>query len=292
MSGRTYYEELNSRDVNRHSLVYCSLRGDYMFRLSDKTIVRLNINISNIQATTMPCKFLKKFGTSVYYPLPCNNPGDYRVISTRCYHMNIYILLSLHLILLLFRGLVEKLMFAWRFNKFSVSYMNLNVRYGSTESRHCTLTYRQINPFHFFTPRPLRHFISCNTDLRVDSVQLWGHGDYPWCLTVAAAYVLWPLFLESESPRIFTVYALMIPHFTLWWNFWNPKSLQQFAGNIGGGFFASFQLCDHMKPGTFVGHTFCYMWLSPRGHNYCFVFKTVIALYVIKEISTYTNPTA
>jgi hypothetical protein len=88
------------------------MRGDYMFRLSGEAIVTLNINKSNIQATTVPCKFLKKIGTPVYYPLPCNNPGDYRVISTRRYHMNIYILLSLHLILLLFRDLVGKVMIA------------------------------------------------------------------------------------------------------------------------------------------------------------------------------------
>jgi len=149
----------------------------------------------------------------------------------------------------------------------SVSYMNLNVRYGSTDFRHCTLTYRQINPFHFFTHRSLRHFIYCNTNLRVDSVQLWSHGDYPWCLTVAAAYVLWPLFLESKSPRIFTGSALMITHFTLWWNFWNPKSLQEFAGNIrgGGDFSYHFGCMTTWKPGTFVGHTFCYVWSSPRG---------------------------
>jgi hypothetical protein len=134
--------------------------------------------------------------------------------------------------LLLFRNLVEKLMVAWRFNKFSELHEPERPLRVDT-FRHCTLTYRQSNPFHFFTPRSLRHFIYCNTNLPVDSVQLWSHGDYPWCLTVAAAYGLWPLFLESKSPRIFTVSALMIPHFTLWWNFWNPKSLQQFAGNIG-----------------------------------------------------------
>jgi len=58
-SERSYYKELNRRDVNRHSWVYCNTRGDYMFRLSGKAIVRLNINVSNIQATTMPCNFWK-----------------------------------------------------------------------------------------------------------------------------------------------------------------------------------------------------------------------------------------
>ena len=261
----------SSVHLPRDSLVYCNMRGD-MFRLSGEPIVRLNINISNIRAETMPCNFWKKkLGSQFILCRVITRP----IIVWAAPTVTTWVFISFCRYIW-FCFCLETLLKGWWLLDFltnSLSYMNLNVRYGSTEFRHCTSAYRQINPFHFFTPRSLRRFIYCNSNLHVDSVQLWDHGDYPWCLTVAAAYVLWRLFLESKSPRIFTVSALMIPHFTLWWNFWNTKSLQQFAENIGGEFFISFQLCDHMKPGTFVSHIFCYMWLSPRGHNYCFVLK-------------------
>jgi hypothetical protein len=54
----------------------------------------------------------EKFGIPIYFAPPCNNPDDYRMSSARCDHMNIYIFLLLHLILLMFRDLVEKLMVA------------------------------------------------------------------------------------------------------------------------------------------------------------------------------------
>jgi hypothetical protein len=254
----------------KNSWVYCNMRGDYMFRLSGK------VKIFRLQQCLVISE--KKMGSQ--FIILCRVITQ-AIIVWAAPAVTTWTFVSFYRYIWFFFCLETLLKSWWLLDGLtnSLSYMNLNVRYGSTEFRHCTLTYRQINPFHFLTPRSLRHFIYCNTNLRVDSVQLWSHGDYPWCLTVAAADVLWPLFLESKNPRIFTASASMIPHFTLSWNFWNPKSLQQFAGNIGGWIFHIISAVWPNKTGDFRwSHLLLYVIESAWGkkfcgHNYCFVLK-------------------